>query len=207
LEIIRRDSSNVHGTLLGLGTPAQDYRMSTLGQLRGGYACVDDLRDNFRPSITKSKLLSPLTAVRLIVADVPVNVKDTPVPGQVSSLVEGLTRPRYRNPAGAAATRPDPVAAPATIWANNSSEQRILRSDLRWKEYVTGLRPLTRGALGPSYTRPGIAKSGLVELAPSCFCHAGNLNVMKYIKYVNGIGKSQGHYNFSGFSSSLGPVG
>jgi hypothetical protein len=44
----------------------------------------------------KSTLLVPLTEERAIEAVVPVKVNDSPVPGQVSSLVAGLTRPRYR---------------------------------------------------------------------------------------------------------------
>ena len=55
------------------------------------------------PSMTRSKLLSPTILARLMVAEVPVNVNETPVPGQVSSLVAGLTRPRKRYEAAAAA--------------------------------------------------------------------------------------------------------
>lgn len=46
-----------------------------------------------RPSMIKSTLFVPF-AVRQIVAMVPVKENARPVPGQVSSLVEGLTRPR-----------------------------------------------------------------------------------------------------------------
>ena len=38
----------------------------------------------------------PVTESRPIVADDPVKVKATPVPGQVNCLVAGLTRPRKR---------------------------------------------------------------------------------------------------------------
>lgn len=48
------------------------------------------------PSILKSILLAPFKELIPMVALVPLNVNDTPVPGQVSSLVAGLTRPRYR---------------------------------------------------------------------------------------------------------------
>ena len=46
------------------------------------------------PSIIKSTLLVPSTAARPIAAHVPVKANETPVPGQVSSLVAGLTLPR-----------------------------------------------------------------------------------------------------------------
>lgn len=50
----------------------------------------------FFPSTTKSALLLPLTALRLMVADVPVKVNAIPVPGHVSSCVAGLTLPSQR---------------------------------------------------------------------------------------------------------------
>jgi hypothetical protein len=48
------------------------------------------------PSMNKSALFVPVTEEPPIEAEVPVKVNDTPVPGQVSSKVAGLTRPRYR---------------------------------------------------------------------------------------------------------------
>jgi hypothetical protein len=46
------------------------------------------------PSTTNSALLEPLNPSNPIVADDPVNVKDTPVFDHVNSFVAGLTRPR-----------------------------------------------------------------------------------------------------------------
>lgn len=50
-------------------------------------------------STTSSTLFSPLTDAIPIVAAVPVKAKDTLDPGQLSSLVAGLTLPTYRTPA------------------------------------------------------------------------------------------------------------
>ena len=46
------------------------------------------------PSTKRSTLFEPLTEARLMVAEVPVKVNATPVPGQVSCLVAGFTLPR-----------------------------------------------------------------------------------------------------------------
>jgi hypothetical protein len=46
------------------------------------------------PSITRSTLLVLLTEAMPMVVEVPVKVKEIPEPGQLSSLVFGLTRPR-----------------------------------------------------------------------------------------------------------------
>jgi hypothetical protein len=49
------------------------------------------------PSMMRSALEVPETVLMLMEAEVPSKVKATPVLGQVSSLVSGLTRPTKRN--------------------------------------------------------------------------------------------------------------
>lgn len=49
------------------------------------------------PSMIRSALFAPLTEASPIEADVPVKLKAMPAPGQLSSLVAGLTLPMYRN--------------------------------------------------------------------------------------------------------------
>lgn len=57
-----------------------------------------------------------------MVAEVPVKANDTPVPGQLSSLVAGFTRPRYRTLGAGACGR----AATAPVRARINKQGRMV---------------------------------------------------------------------------------